>query len=236
MITAADATVAPQGFTSAAGVKVFNQGMLDFGDLAPSPTPSPAPAPAQAKAKAKAKQTKKPAPAPTPTPRQTQQGPVKMFNQGMLSFDDDFGLAPAPAPAAAPARAPAPAPAADAANIPGYLFVCSSATEGECFQRQLFGLGAGRLQSMQSSITTGSTPVFLLNFKTRVVHGVFESVGQPALNISSDAWAKKARGAPSNYIVSVVFVLQSTILLHLCSSQVRAAALAQGSLRRCVCG
>ena len=165
MITAADATVAPQGFTSAAGVKVFNQGMLDFGDLAPSPTPSPAPAPAQAKAKAKAKQTKKPAPAPTPTPRQTQQGPVKMFNQGMLSFDDDFGLAPAPAPAAAPARAPAPAPAADAANIPGYLFVCSSATEGECFQRQLFGLGAGRLQSMQSSITAGSTPVFLLNFK-----------------------------------------------------------------------
>ena len=132
-----------------------------------------------------------------------------------------------------------PLPAAAAAcvpPIPGYLFVCSSATEGECFQRQLFGLGAGRLQSMQSSITTGSTPVFLLNFKTRVVHGVFESVGQPALNISSDAWAKKARGAPSNYIVSVVFVLQSTILLHLCSSQVRAAALAQGSLRRCVCG
>ena len=61
-----------------------------------------------------------------------------------------------------------PLPAAAAAcvpPIPGYLFVCSSATEGECFQRQLFGLGAGRLQSMQSSITAGSTPVFLLNFK-----------------------------------------------------------------------
>ena len=80
------------------------------------------------------------------------------------------------------------------ANSPGYLFVCTSATEGECFSRQLFGLGGSRLQSMTSGITEHSTPIFLLNFKTRMVHGVFEAVGRPAMNIEADAWSKQSRG------------------------------------------
>jgi hypothetical protein len=96
-------------------------------------------------------------------------------------------LAPAPAPVPWVASA-TPSPPPISGNTPGYLFVCTSATEAECFSRQLFGLGGSRLQSMTSGIRESSTPIFLLNFKTRIVHGVFEAVGRPAMNIEADAW------------------------------------------------
>eukprot|EP01043_Picozoa_sp_COSAG02_P056031 COSAG02_NODE_6586_length_3476_cov_2.239266_2_plen_305_part_00 len=101
----------------------------------------------------------------------------------------------APAPAPAPMRPTSTTPSQPPipGNTPGYLFVCTSATEGECFSRQLFGLGSSRLQSMANGIRESSTPIFLLNFKTRIVHGVFEAVGRPAMNIEADAWC----GLPS---------------------------------------
>lgn len=102
--------------------------------------------------------------------------------------------APAPAPALAPPAATGnPSTHLIPGNMPGYMFVCSSATESECFSRQLFGLGARRLQSMVSEIRERSTPIFLLNFKKRVVHGVFEAVGRPAMNIEADAWCEQSR-------------------------------------------
>jgi hypothetical protein len=61
-------------------------------------------------------------------------------------------------------------PAADV-GIAGFLFVCSPATEGECLSRKLFGLGAARFKQMQC-IGEG-TKIFLLNIKTRVVHGIY---------------------------------------------------------------
>jgi hypothetical protein len=94
--------------------------------------------------------------------------------------------APAPQAAAQQPSAGGAAPIPD--GTPGYLFVCSSATETECFSRQLFGLGAGRLKTMTSGIQEKTTPLFLLNFKTRKIHGVFEAVGAPAMNIEADAW------------------------------------------------
>ena len=94
----------------------------------------------------------------------------------------------------AAAAVPSSQPTVVPANTPGYLFVCTSATESECFSRQLFGLGGSRLQSMSSAIAQHSTPIFLLNFKTRMVHGVFEAVGRPAMNIEADAWSKQSRG------------------------------------------
>ena len=85
---------------------------------------------------------------------------------------------------AAPMPAPSSALAAPRHELtegftrgPGYLFVCSDETEAECFSRKLFGLGLPRLPSMISGITEGETPLFLLNFQTRIIHGVFEAVG-----------------------------------------------------------
>ena len=41
---------------------------------------------------------------------------------------------------------------------------------------------------MMSGIKEKSTPIFLLNFKSRVLYGVFEAVGAPAMNIEPEAW------------------------------------------------
>ena len=37
----------------------------------------------------------------------------------------------------------------DAGIAAGYVFLCSDETEGECLQRELFGLGAKYLKTMQ---------------------------------------------------------------------------------------
>ena len=37
----------------------------------------------------------------------------------------------------------------DAGDPAGYVFLCSNETEGECLQRELFGLGAKYLKTMR---------------------------------------------------------------------------------------
>ena len=37
----------------------------------------------------------------------------------------------------------------DAGILAGYVFLCSNETEGECLQRELFGLGAKYLKTMR---------------------------------------------------------------------------------------
>ncbi|KAK3248419.1 hypothetical protein CYMTET_42115, partial [Cymbomonas tetramitiformis] len=53
----------------------------------------------------------------------------------------------------------------------GVIFGCNNATEGECFELGLFGMSGGRSRLVKA-IRPG-TPVFLFNFQTKYLHGVF---------------------------------------------------------------
>jgi hypothetical protein len=82
-----------------------------------------------------------------------------------------------------------PARGAAARGVPGFMFMCSSATEGECLQRLLLGLQRKHLAKMQQ--IAPSTRLFLLNFQTRVVHGPFRTNRTAALDIVPEAWSGK---------------------------------------------
>ena len=67
----------------------------------------------------------------------------------------------------------------------GFMFMCSPATEGECLRRALLGLQRNHLAKMQQ--IGPSTRLFLLNFKTRALHGPFRADGAAALDVVPDA-------------------------------------------------
>ena len=74
----------------------------------------------------------------------------------------------------------------------GYLFFCSDKTEGECFQRSLFGSGARELGAM--SRIGKATPLFLFNFSTRVLYGPFWASSAARMNLEPSAWARPGGG------------------------------------------
>src|SRR5947208_725733 len=68
-----------------------------------------------------------------------------------------------------------------------YIFECNDETEGECFERGLFGTKAAwPLQRVH----TGDT-CFLFNFygRRKLIYGVYAATCDAALNIVPDAWA-----------------------------------------------
>jgi hypothetical protein len=81
----------------------------------------------------------------------------------------------------------------EAEGATGYVFMSSSATCKECIDRSLLGGPAGSLRSMQQHID-GRTKLFLLDFDTKTVHGVFTAVARARMDIVQDAWAKTGRG------------------------------------------
>ena len=74
---------------------------------------------------------------------------------------------------------------------PGYIFLSSSATCAECLQRELFGSPAGQLKKMER--ITDETLLFLLDFETQTMHGVFRAAGRAAINIVPEAWKTTCR-------------------------------------------
>ncbi|CAM6092476.1 unnamed protein product [Calypogeia fissa] len=75
----------------------------------------------------------------------------------------------------------------------GFIFVCNNDTMGEDFERHLFGLPQ-RYQDSVKAIQPG-LPLFLYNYSTRCLHGVFEASSDGGLNIEPDAFGenKEAR-------------------------------------------
>jgi len=68
----------------------------------------------------------------------------------------------------------------------GFVFQCSTKTQAECLERGLLGLPRAfwaRVQEIQAD-----TPIFLHNFQTKELHGVFSIVGKPGCPIEEDAW------------------------------------------------
>ncbi|KAH9726048.1 VPS9 domain-containing protein [Citrus sinensis] len=75
----------------------------------------------------------------------------------------------------------------------GYIFVCNNETMQEDLRRQLFGLPQKYKDSVRA-ITPG-LPLFLYNYTSHQLHGVFQAVSFGGSNIDPTAWEdKKCRG------------------------------------------
>lgn len=75
----------------------------------------------------------------------------------------------------------------------GYIFVCNNDTMQEDLRRQLFGLPP-RYRDSVRAITPG-LPLFLYNYTTHQLHGIFEAACFGGSNIDPTAWEdKKCKG------------------------------------------
>ncbi|KAI4375388.1 hypothetical protein MLD38_013266 [Melastoma candidum] len=75
----------------------------------------------------------------------------------------------------------------------GYVFVCNNDTMQEDLKRQLFGLPP-RYRDSVRAITPG-LPLFLYNYTTHQLHGIFEATSFGGSNIDPTAWEdKKCKG------------------------------------------
>ncbi|XP_010550203.1 PREDICTED: B2 protein-like [Tarenaya hassleriana] len=75
----------------------------------------------------------------------------------------------------------------------GYIFVCNNDTMLEDLKRQLFGLPP-RYRDSVRAITPG-LPLFLYNYTTHQLHGIFEATSFGGSNIDPTAWEdKKCKG------------------------------------------
>jgi hypothetical protein len=70
--------------------------------------------------------------------------------------------------------------------IGGYIFVCNNDTMEENLKRQLFGLPS-RYRDSVRAIRPG-LPLFLYNYSTHQLHGIFEAASFGGSNIDPTAW------------------------------------------------
>eukprot|EP00249_Psilotum_nudum_P024726 c29277_g2_i1 orf=654-3620(+) len=87
----------------------------------------------------------------------------------------------------------------------GFIFVCNNLTVPD-LDRQLFGLPAHHEESVRA-IRKGM-PLFLYNYSTRLLHGVFEAVSDGGYNLDPRAWentdiSKIGRAPVSRYPAQV---------------------------------
>ena len=70
--------------------------------------------------------------------------------------------------------------------IRGFIFACTAKTQGECFERLLFGVGKV-YRPILLKIREGDL-LFLNNLDTDTLYGIFKAVSDSDLNIQPDAW------------------------------------------------
>ncbi len=70
-----------------------------------------------------------------------------------------------------------------------YIFLCSNATEKECFNRMLFG-GTLKYKPYTEDINVGDT-LFLYNYTSGLLHGKFRAISKCSVNIVKEAWGGK---------------------------------------------
>ncbi|XP_078431343.1 B2 protein-like [Wolffia australiana] len=85
--------------------------------------------------------------------------------------------------------------------IGGYIFVCNNDTMEENLRRQLFGLPS-RYRDSVRAITPG-LPLFLYNYTTHQLHGVFEAASFGGTNIDPTAWEDKKSQGESRFPAQV---------------------------------
>ncbi|KAG4909550.1 hypothetical protein JHK82_055580 [Glycine max] len=86
-------------------------------------------------------------------------------------------------------------------TIGGYIFVCNNDTMAENLQRQLFGLPP-RYRDSVRTITPG-LPLFLYNYSTHQLHGIFEAASFGGSNIDPTAWEDKKCPGESRFPAQV---------------------------------
>ncbi|GER57587.1 DCD (Development and Cell Death) domain protein [Striga asiatica] len=86
-------------------------------------------------------------------------------------------------------------------TIGGYIFVCNNDTMAENLKRQLFGLPP-RYRDSVRSITPG-LPLFLYNYSTHQLHGIFEAASFGGSNIDPSAWEDKKNPGESRFPAQV---------------------------------
>ncbi|MBA0878014.1 hypothetical protein Goshw_016491 [Gossypium schwendimanii] len=86
-------------------------------------------------------------------------------------------------------------------TVGGYIFVCNNDTMEENLRRQLFGLPP-RYRDSVRAITPG-LPLFLYNYSTHQLHGVFEAAGFGGTNIDPTAWEDKKCPGESRFPAQV---------------------------------
>lgn len=86
-------------------------------------------------------------------------------------------------------------------TVGGYIFVCNNDTMQENLKRQLFGLPP-RYRDSVRGITPG-LPLFLYNYSTHQLHGVFEAASFGGTNIDPSAWEDKKNPGESRFPAQV---------------------------------
>nr|GMD03323.1 B2 protein-like [Ipomoea batatas] len=86
-------------------------------------------------------------------------------------------------------------------TVGGYIFVCNNDTMQENLKRELFGLPA-RYRDSVRQITPG-LPLFLYNYSTHQLHGVFEAASFGGSNIDPTAWEDKKNQGESRFPAQV---------------------------------
>lgn len=86
-------------------------------------------------------------------------------------------------------------------TVGGYIFVCNNDTMQENLKRQLFGLPP-RYRDSVRAITPG-LPLFLYNYSTHQLHGVFEAASFGGTNIDPTAWEDKKNPGESRFPAQV---------------------------------
>ena len=76
------------------------------------------------------------------------------------------------------------------------MFVCTKFTQEECMRRRLLGLPRRDLD-LVTSCTPGATALFLFNFSSRELHGLFVAASPGRLNWDGDAWKRSLYHRPS---------------------------------------
>ncbi|KAE8055117.1 hypothetical protein FH972_011978 [Carpinus fangiana] len=89
-------------------------------------------------------------------------------------------------------------------TVGGYIFVCNNDTMQENLKRQLFGLPP-RYRDSVRAITPG-LPLFLYNYSTHQLHGVFEAASFGGTNIDPTAWEDKKCPGESRFPAQVQVV------------------------------
>ncbi|XP_042496418.1 B2 protein-like [Macadamia integrifolia] len=86
-------------------------------------------------------------------------------------------------------------------TIGGYIFVCNNDTMQENLKRLLFGLPP-RYRDSVRAITPG-LPLFLYNYSTHQMHGIFEASSFGGTNIDPTAWEDKKCPGESRFPAQV---------------------------------
>ncbi|XP_010533569.1 PREDICTED: B2 protein-like [Tarenaya hassleriana] len=86
-------------------------------------------------------------------------------------------------------------------TIGGYIFVCNNETMEENLKRQLFGLPP-RYRDSVRAITPG-LPLFLYNYSTHQLHGIYEAASFGGTNIDPKAWEDKKCPGESRFPAQV---------------------------------